>query len=34
MSVNKTRIEGKKARKKLKVRDDALVVMAPSTRPL
>ena len=34
MSVNKTRIEGKKARKKLKVRDDALVVMAPSTKPL
>jgi len=32
--VKKTIIEGKKARKKLKASDDALVVIAPSFNPV
>jgi hypothetical protein len=33
ISVKKTMIEGKKAKKKLNANDDALVVIAPSTNP-
>jgi hypothetical protein len=34
ISVKSTIIEGKKAKKKLNAREEALVVSAPSTNPL